>query len=313
MTKKWLRSALDQLCDHDIKFARHWLNLSGGGKHFVIFAWLANTRLSKHPAEPAVLAEALRTWPRKQVLENLVGPIPPGFVNGFEKMNGPVFSQQRYLEFWELYHENNARKAFQHLQSISEFQIGVLLELEPVYRRYSIVRAIEDRAFMSTIQLAIQIVRSQRPDLTDFEISQSLGTSLNADGKISDWLSRALNKVEFPSPPWAGTDRLKPLTDQKQVAACAEQFNNCLVDEINSVLSGQRYFYHWTRGRGAIVAFEKDGFLGWVVGEIKGKKNCSVPQKVLKRIELDTKLSGYRMLKYYDLACDNLWGYGRFL
>jgi len=52
----------------------------------------------------------LRGHPQKQILENLVGEIPPGLLNGFSKMRGALMSQQRYLDLWDLYHEDHARK-----------------------------------------------------------------------------------------------------------------------------------------------------------------------------------------------------------
>lgn len=310
MTKKWLKNALDQLCQDDLEFARHWLGLSNAGKHVVAFAWVANTRLTENPIKPRVLAQWLRSHRRNQALKTMVGEVPAGFVTGLRKVKGTILSQQRYLDLWELYHDDNARKVLHHLKTIGEFQVRVLLALEPAYARYSIVRRLKDRESLSTALLAIRIVQSQRPDLTDLDISHSLGTCLNADGSISDWLNRLLKKVEFPSPPWPGTNRLIPVANHKQVAACAEEFNNCLVDEINSVLCGQRYFYHWSEDRGAIVAFENDSFLGWVVGEIKGKNNNRVPNSVLRKIELVAKCSGYTMVKDYDEARINLLGCG---
>jgi len=73
-------------------------------------------------------------------------------------------------------------------------QIDILVDLEPEYRRYSVVRKMIDREVLSTTQLAIQIVRSQRSDLTDYEISDSLGKSLNANGLITDGVTGSYAK-----------------------------------------------------------------------------------------------------------------------
>jgi len=194
MTKKWLQTLLTKLCDQDSEFARYWLNLTVSHRHYVAFILVANYKLYSKPLNPGNLAGSIRNLPRKRLLKRLVGKIPPGFLNGIGKLKGVILTEQRYLDLWDLYHEEHARKVLQHLPSICVSQIDILVDLEPEYRRYSVVRKMIDREVLSTTQLAIQIVRSQRSDLTDYEISDSLGKSLNANGLITDGVTGSYAK-----------------------------------------------------------------------------------------------------------------------
>jgi hypothetical protein len=51
---------------------------------------------------------------------------------------------------------------------------------------------------------------------------------------------------------------------------------NCLHDQVIAAAIGKRVFYLWPGPPPAVVALQRDPFLGWVVAEMNGPKNGRV-------------------------------------
>ena len=91
-------------------------------------------------------------------------------------------------------------------------------------------------------------------------------------------LAKARESFPFPAPPWAGDERLRPVTTPRRLMEIAKAFDNCLLHfpdcSIGEVRTGAKYFYEWRGEEPALLEFTACPPLGWRLAEAKGPKNA---------------------------------------
>jgi len=76
----------------------------------------------------------------------------------------------------------------------------------------------------------------------------------------------------------------------------AQAFNNCLSEQIQSVLAGQRYYYLSMQPHEAVCELVMDPYGGWALGDVRGKRNARLPDAAASIIAAAFGAAGYRKL-----------------
>ncbi len=154
------------------------------------------------------------------------------------------------------------------------------------------MKSIKSFSDVDEIRYATITARRIVPSLSERDIAISLNRRLaksdpreNLGSVLSNWLEGKFRKSEFPSPPWKGSNQLKPLSSPTLIFQTAKKYENCLTDYIPYIVAGSRYFYIWQGPETAVVALENDGLIGWAVSEILGPGNKPVQKTTKNQIE----------------------------
>ena len=141
----WAAGLVKGMCDADPAFAGHVLGLDLPGRHFLA---LVCSGLDDHPVGQANLkavAKRIRSEPRKAVLKAALGNCPPGLCTVAGKLGGKLMRREDYINLVGLLQEKNAAKVLVHSKRLTSFNIEVLGQLDPPFRRLPIINDIEDR------------------------------------------------------------------------------------------------------------------------------------------------------------------------
>jgi hypothetical protein len=111
---------------------------------------------------------------------------------------------------------------------------------------------------------------------------------------VTETLIESVLGRPFPAAPWAGTNRLSPVTSRADMVRAAERFANCLrgTEQQRSVtlnvLSGMAYYYLWEGDECALLKFVRLLDIGWYLGESAGVGNKEL--SFATRIEIGDEL-----------------------
>lgn len=126
---------------------------------------------------------------------------------------------------------------------------------------------------------------------------------IQADAAAARWAqvrsAKALFEVvgddlcaELPPPPFAGTERLRPLTSKAEIRAVAKRYGNCLADRIYLAATGQAAYFEWTGKPGAVVEVLRCHVFGWRLDEARGPRNAPVAPALRGEIAGELALMG---------------------
>lgn len=299
----WCGPAIQRLCEADAEFANYLICQPQEHRQCLVFVVLGWERLGSASVTPKELAMKVRQQSKKALLKQFYRPYPAGLVPILKKLGNRIMIKDRYIDLSDLLLEPSAAKFLWHERKIQPFMISALMGLEPVFRRPSIVRHVINQSILYSFQYAIAIARRIAPNTSDAELAKSLENTFSklngvrpvgyrAQCKLEKWLARRLNKTDVPAPPWVGTQKLRPILNCHDILKVADDFENCLADELARVIGKKRYFYLWKDRGSAVVALENDPLLGWIVGEIKGPHNRAVSKLVKNRIIDEFRTAG---------------------
>lgn len=82
---------------------------------------------------------------------------------------------------------------------------------------------------------------------------------------------------EPPAPPFAGTERLRPLADKAAILDAAARYRNCLRDQICWASNGDSAFYEWIGEPSAVLEITRDRLYGWRLDQARLADNKPVP------------------------------------
>ncbi len=290
----WCQGIVRAICEIDREFPGYLLSQSFSERQLLVMILLAYEMKADGKSPLVELARRMRTENKKKLLREFIGDCPEGLFGVAGKIGGRVLARDRYLDLIELLREPAAAKVLKHINRIKPQTIKTLKELEPTYRTTTIVAALNDEDAIRCAKYVIAVAKRFQPSATDREIARSLDQFISNNSRyleygtqhiLGDWLVRRLEKSEIPTPPWAGTDMLRPLATISAIRDAATDFENCIAHQIISVIAGSRHFYIYCGKVPAVVSIERDPALGWVVAEILGKRNRPVPGGISEEIK----------------------------
>ena len=287
----WCEGMVRAVCEVDRDFPEYLLTQSMAERQMMVIIFLACGDKSAKKTSLSVLGRQIRTENKKALLRKFVRNCPKGLFGVMGKVGGRIMAKERYHDLVDLLQEPAAATFLRHVERIKPRTIYVLKSLEPVYRTRAIVNVLANGEDLRSFKYAIAVAKRFNSEIKDRDIARSLDQSLSDHRPtrdsvfdVADWLKQQLKKHGIPKPPWRGTRELKPVTTVGEIRKVGKEFKNCIEGQLSEVVVGNRHFYVY-RGRvAAVVSLERDPALGWVVGDVLGKGNKSIPKEIRMEI-----------------------------
>lgn len=96
----------------------------------------------------------------------------------------------------------------------------------------------------------------------------------------------------FPLPPFAGSERLRPVTTKADLRAVALRYRNCLRHYMASVANGRSAIYEWKGKHPTVIEIVQDEHYGWRLNEARVHQNGSVPEETQRLIRKEMEAMG---------------------
>jgi hypothetical protein len=114
---------------------------------------------------------------------------------------------------------------------------------------------------------------------------------------------------ELPPPPFAGTQRLVPLSTKVALVDAAQRYKNCLRNQVRWAAWGVSAFYEWMDAPGAVLEISRDRLHGWSLDQARLTGNKAVLDPMRSEIIAELQVMGVRVgrtLWQIDDALDDL-------
>jgi hypothetical protein len=270
--------------DHDLG---EYLSADSARRH-VWHACLSSVYSNFDPesCDAAFIYERFKTWKGKNLIVQAFGCKPRGFIQVLGRLGPLPRSPEIYrslLSIMEL--EGCAAKLLMHSKHPSD-TIIVTLERLPKTIGWKTLRALYPLFDDVPEDLALFLWNIERAELLWPQFDKM--KILRSPKPIAAF-RRFLETLDFPEPPWRGTDILRPIRSGTELAAVAVKFANCLADrydnfELYSILNNTSYFYEWHGNENALIELIRFNAVGWFARTALGIANQSLSQRTLSDI-----------------------------
>ncbi len=254
-----------------------YLALTRADWHYVglIVALMGENRAC--PDHFAAVERDLLWRSRREMLADVAPGVPPSLIKLLPKLRGALWRPPSYERLADLSQSPDGLKALRSRPSVSRRFVRTLHKLPPMLRQEALLRQITEKGDVERLSFAVDVVCRVRTDLTRDEVIRSLAHLKGT--KFKQWVGRHYQKAPFPAAPWDGTDDLTPVRDYRALKKLALEFDNCVRDYHLDVLEGRSYFYRFAPANRPLATVELQAFprIGWIVGDIEGVENETVP------------------------------------
>jgi len=281
---RWCEGLVRAICEIDREFPGYLLTQSKAERQMMVVILRARDSRSGKKMPLAELGRRIRSDNKKVLLRKNIPDCPDGLFGAMNKVGWRIMAADRYGDLIDLLREPAAAKVLRHAKRITPLTIHTLKSLDPIYRNAAVLANLRSDDDISELKYVIAVAKRFQPTATDREMARSLDHYLKKrpiehgyrTGSMTQWVGRRLRKSKFPTPPWEGTNSIRPLKSIAEIGRIAQEFRNCIADSIPSIIVDSKHYYVY-RGRiNAIISLERDPALGWGVGEILGQGNRQV-------------------------------------
>ncbi len=285
----WLSPAIAAITIHDPEFLQFAIALDGGQLHLLGLLLSHADTHGWSAAEWQAFGCAFRTESGRTLIARFA-QLPPALLNVTGKLKGTLWRPATYRRLGTLAREHNARKWLAHAVIIAPADLIVLSRLPPAFRTPKIVGAARHRRQLSELRYRIAIARRLLPGQSD----RVLARVIEQKGvKTQYWkfIEGLLERVDFPTPPWAGDEALRPVRSYQELAAAAVRLRNCLRDRLAHILAGNSaiYLYCAEGELAGAVEIGRHAIFGWEFEEMAGPDNnvlsAAHQRDVLRRLQ----------------------------
>lgn len=275
-----------------------------------IVAQLAPARLHE---SRAALSELLITHDLRGLARAAFGHCPDGYLGGLRRVGAEAFSHsETYEKYFALFADpalRNRRKVAQHLGSITEAKVEMLLEVDAALLNVGFFGRLSSVEEVRAINSALAAVRS----VSDREHEAALvaaATDGGEDRKVEQFITAWIKRCRFPGLPFEADPGfgIFPIQDAGRLLMKSIQYRNCA--------RGLHRVVDAIAGRSAYVVYEPDGHPtamallyrltngGWLVEGVYGVSNSRVPAEVQRPFRAWLESRGVTSLDRPKLAAE---------
>lgn len=282
-----------ELCAADSQFLHHLADQPRDYAHYLCVLRLALADAGDKDARDA--ARMIRATNKKKLLKAWRPSCPADIINVLPKLPVRPMAQKAYRRLLLAFEEETTRKRMRHAKRLTKFDIdmpGIVDDLPEAFR-LGAARHIKDMGDYFMLAAMIQVAQKLNLNITEKEFSQAARNAKGAH-KLRGWLKKRVAKLPFPPPPWEGNDEIHPLRNRDELKQAAKEFSNCAKRYAHKIVLGYSHLYVCDRGP-VMVEIVNDAFFGWVVDDIKGKKNREVADCKKHEIAREFNRAGIRL------------------
>jgi hypothetical protein len=278
-----------------------FLTASTGQRHLVC---LGLTREA-----PLDIVRAVLSQPVKRSLRSILPEPPKGLVRALEHMGETAWSEDGYRRLLELLAGAATAKLLHHAKVIDEELVNSLAAF-PAHLLEAGVVSLRLKPAQSQLLMEIwQAIVARDGVQTGHQLSARL-RAVDSPRKAFEILRDAL-PTEPPPPPFAGTERLRPLATKAAIRDAGERYDNCVGSYVSQASEGWAAFYEWLGPPGAVVEIRRDNLFGWRLEQVRLKGNGEMAEEDRPTLIAELEAMGVHVGRTMHMLQTATWQAGR--
>ncbi|MEM9840168.1 MAG: hypothetical protein AAF830_13560 [Pseudomonadota bacterium] len=273
----WLTDDLLVVFEREPARLRVWMAATRREWHFagMVFALLDNK--ARFDEIEAMLFVRKKT----EILHAACPGADPKLIKLAGKLCGKLWRPATYRSLAALVRDPSASRLLLRARRIDRRQVMALAKVPATLRCPAVFARLKKRSDAEKLTFAIGLVERIRPTLGRDAVLRSLAQT-KPNVPLEAWVRKHFRAACFPAPPWAGTDKLKPLDNWDAIQRTALSFKNCIRTYVRDVLAGSCYLYLYRLdGKDtAVVEFIRLADGVWAIDEIEGPDNVPLAPAV---------------------------------
>jgi hypothetical protein len=247
-----------------------FLTAPAARRHLVCLA------LSRAAPGAAIDACALLTRPMKQAVKAAIASPPEGLARALERLGERAWKADDYAALLRVLASQRTGKALQHRDEITAPDVRALGQLPDALLDHGLGRLPLSDTAAGLVADAFNALAARD--------GEAAARTLAPRWAGADTLKTLIEFIaldlepEPPAPPFAGTDRLRPLATKAAILDAAGRFKNCMRGQMHWACSGSSAFYEWIEPPGVVLEITRDRLRGWVLDQARLVENKPVPQ-----------------------------------
>jgi len=232
--------------------------------------------LAEAGPEP-VAARAILERPLKQAVRAALVAPPLGLCRALAHLGEQAWTGVDYAGLLRLLALRGSAKLLRHCRSIDRAQVRALARLPDALLDKGTALLLADEASAGLLAEAFNALARRDGAAAAQAMAMRWSQAPNL-AALADTVRLDL-APEPPPPPFAGTERLRPLADKAAIVDAATRYNNCLKDQIHWS-NGNSVFYEWLGEPSVVLEITHDRLHGWRLAQARLRDNESVPPEV---------------------------------
>lgn len=281
-------SSLQRMADLESRFLPFLLECDAKKRQLIYFCLERGDA-----AAMGSFAQEAMHLPAKKLLAKYSPMAPDGLAQALGKIGARPKSHRFYGKLLEALRRRATAKSIWHAQSITEDLLDAVLGLPPEALSGRLVKFAGRHRRSIIVSEAIHLTEVLLPR-HDHEKAIRALSRVGTGREFGNWVSRWIESADFPSPPWAGTNKIRPLVSAEAIRDAARRYRNCLGDLVRTAVIGESAFYEKVGPHPAIIEVALRGRLGWFVRDIRGPGNKDIDRDTHAEVLAQFEKAGIR-------------------
>ncbi len=218
-------------------------------------------------------------------------PSPPtGLARALSHMGEQAWRAEAYVQLLDLLAIAPCAKLLRHRDRLDETEILALAALPRAMLGPHLAQWGLGLPAAQLIGEAFSAIAGRDGEIAAEDAARRWSEAASAE-QLTKLVSEDLEGQLAP-PPFAGTQRLRPLRTRAAVIDAALRYKNCLRSQAHRAVSGRSAFYEWVEPPNAMVEITRDLAFGWVLDQARLASNKPVPEPTRAAIRQELTAMG---------------------
>jgi hypothetical protein len=241
----------------------------------------------------AIDGPALLVLPLKQAIRLAAPTAPQGLARSLERLGECAWSEADYRRLLRLLAGHATGKLLRHRDRISVDELRALDLLPTPLLDSQVARLLTDETSAGLVAEAFEAIAKRDGEAAALALAPRWGTADSLKALVE--AVRLDLEPELGPPPFAGSERLRPLATKAAIIDASARFKNCLRSQVHYACSGDSAFYEWVEPPGAVLEITRDRLHGWILDQARLAENKPVPEPTRSAIVEDLQCMGVRV------------------
>ena len=225
-----------------------------------------------------VAARAILEQPPKQAVRAALSDPPLGLCRALGRLGEQAWTEAEYAGLLRLLTLRGSAKLLRHSHAIDRGRVRALARLPDRLLDKGTALLLADETSASLLAEAFDGLLRRDGQAAAETMAARWNQTPNL-AALADAVRLDL-EPEPPAPPFAGTERLRPLADKAAILDAAARYRNCLRDQIHWATNGDSAFYEWLGDPSVVLEITRDRLHGWRLDQARLADNKPVPPEV---------------------------------
>jgi len=243
----------------------------------------------------------------RRAIADAVPVAPPGLARALERLGERAWSEADYRLLLQLLARTRSAKILRHREQIGVEEVRALGRLPACLLQEGVGGLGLGGDAAGLLAEAFESIVRRDGDNTQAILAKRWAGA-GAVQRLAELVQNDL-EPELPPPPFAGTQRLVPLSTKAALVDAASRFKNCLRNQVRWAAWGVSAYYEWMPAPGAVLEINRDRLHGWTLDQARLAGNKTVPEPMRGEIVAELTSMGVRVgrtLWQIDDALDEL-------